>query len=45
VRAGDLQAARERLGVSAAAIDALLARCGFASDDTTATAMTAGAGA
>ena len=33
VRAGDLHAARERLGVSANAIDALLARCGFAADD------------
>jgi len=29
VRAADLHAARERLGVSAAAIDALLERCGF----------------
>ena len=32
VLASDLHAARARLGVSAAAIDALLARCGFAAD-------------
>ena len=36
VRADDLHAARERLGVSAAAIDALLERCGFTEAATTA---------
>jgi FADH2 O2-dependent halogenase len=45
VRARDLHAARERLGVSASAIDALLARCGFTSDDAAGTIMAAGAGA
>jgi FADH2 O2-dependent halogenase len=42
VLASDLHAARERLGVSAAAIDVLLARCGFA--DASAAPMQAPAG-
>lgn len=42
VLASDLHAARERLGVSSAAIDALLARCGFGNAPTDASRAYAG---
>jgi FADH2 O2-dependent halogenase len=44
VRAADLHAARGRLGVSTEAIDALLTRCGFTSNDAADAAVSVGAG-